>query len=125
MRRKFFYCKRCGNLFGVISDSGVTPVCCGEPMTELTANSVDASLEKHVPVVTVSGDRVTVKVGSAPHPMQEDHYIQWIYLHTEHGGQRKALKPGDEPEAEFTLCGDKAVEAYAYCNKHGLWVSRA
>jgi len=124
MRRKFFYCKHCGNLVGVINDSGVTPVCCGEPMTELTANSVDASREKHVPVVEVSGDLVTVKVGSAPHPMAEDHYIQWIYLHTEHGGQRKALKPGDAPEAKFALCGDTAVEVYAYCNKHGLWAAK-
>jgi superoxide reductase len=101
--------------------SGVPLVCCGENMEELTPNTVDASYEKHVPAVTVDGDRVTVKIGSAPHPMLEEHYIMWVYLQTEKGGQRKCLKPGEAPEAVFTLTGDKPVAAFEYCNLHGLW----
>ena len=83
--------------------------------------SVDAAQEKHVPVIQVEGDKVTVSVGSVAHPMAEEHFIGWIYLQTEHGGQRKALKPGEEPKAVFALAGDKPVAAYAYCNLHGLW----
>jgi superoxide reductase len=118
---RFFICKHCGNLLGLIMSSGVPLVCCGENMEELTPNTVDASYEKHVPAVTVDGDRVTVKIGSAPHPMLEEHYIMWVYLQTEKGGQRKCLKPGEAPEAVFTLTGDKPVAAFEYCNLHGLW----
>ncbi|MGE4353074.1 MAG: desulfoferrodoxin family protein [Oscillospiraceae bacterium] len=119
--QKFYICKHCGNIIGKIHDSGVPVVCCGENMSELVPGSVDASLEKHVPVVSVSGDIVTVAVGSAPHPMTEEHLIQWVYLQTEHGGQRKSLKPGDEPKVAFALTGDKPIAAFAYCNLHGLW----
>lgn len=119
--QKFYFCKNCGNLVGLIQQGGGTLVCCGEPMIELTANTTDASQEKHVPVITVQGDSVHVAVGSAEHPMAEEHFIQWIYLQTEHGGQRRCLKPGDQPAADFILKGDKAVAAYAYCNLHGLW----
>lgn len=119
--QKFYFCKHCGNLVGLIQQGGGTLVCCGEPMIELTANTTDASQEKHVPVITVQGDSVHVAVGSAEHPMAEEHFIQWIYLQTEHGGQRRCLKPGDQPAADFILMGDKAVAAYAYCNLHGLW----
>lgn len=120
---KFYLCKHCGNLVGMIHASGVPIICCGEPMTLLEANSVDASKEKHVPVVKVEGDKVTVKVGSVAHPMLPEHHIDWIYLQTEKGGQRKCLEIGAAPETCFTLsCGDKPVRAFAYCNLHGLWV---
>ena len=120
---KFFICKHCGNLVGMIFDSGAPLTCCGEKMTELVPNTVDAAQEKHVPVVTIEGDTVTVKVGSVAHPMLPEHYIQWIYIHTEQGGQRKALKPGDKPEATFLLAeGDKLIATYEYCNLHGLWM---
>lgn len=118
---KFFICKHCGNFVATIFHSGVTPVCCGEPMTELKPNTVDAAQEKHVPVVSVSGGKVTVKVGSVPHPMVPEHYIQWILLETKKGEQRKALNPGDKPEAVFVLEDDEPVAAYEYCNLHGLW----
>lgn len=119
---KFFICKHCGNLIGMIHDSGVEVVCCGEPMSELKANTTDAAQEKHVPVISVEGSAVTVKVGSVPHPMLPEHSIQWIYLLTKEGGQRKCLSPGEEPSAVFALAeGDKVVAAYEYCNLHGLW----
>lgn len=119
---KFYICKHCGNLIGKVIDGGVTPVCCGEPMEELTANTVDAAKEKHVPVVTVEGNKVTVEVGSVAHPMLEEHHIAFIYLQTKEGGQRKSLAVGSEPKAVFALAeGDEAVAAYEYCNLHGLW----
>ena len=118
---KFFVCKHCGNLVGMIFNSGVPMVCCGENMTELVPNTTDAAQEKHVPVVTVEGNKVTVEVGSVAHPMEEAHYIQWIYLQTQKGGQRKSLNPGDAPKAVFELIDDKAEAALAYCNLHGLW----
>lgn len=119
---KFYICKHCGNLVGVIHESGVPMVCCGENMTEIKANTVDAAKEKHVPVITVSGSTVTVAVGSVEHPMTAEHYIQWVYIETEKGGQRKSFKPGDKPVVSFALTADdKMVAAYEYCNLHGLW----
>lgn len=118
---RFFICKHCGNLVGMIHDSNVPMMCCGERMTELVPGSVDASKEKHVPVVTVDGNKVKVDVGSIAHPMTEEHLIQWVYLESEHGGQRKSLHAGEAPQAVFALEGDKPVAAYAYCNLHGLW----
>lgn len=123
MKTRFYLCRHCGNLIGMIQDSGVPVVCCGEKMTPLVPNTVEASGEKHLPVVTVDGDRVEVRVGAVDHPMQPEHSIQWIYLQTEKGGQRKALQPGDAPAACFALGGDKPVAVYAYCNLHGLWMT--
>ena len=124
MENKFYICKHCGNIIGMVNNAGVPIVCCGEPMEELIPNSVDASQEKHVPVVTVDGDIITVDIGSAAHPMLPEHYIEWVYVLTENGGQRKALKPGQEPKAVFALKDDKALAVYAYCNLHGLWVTK-
>lgn len=119
---KFYICKICGNLVGKIHDSGVTMVCCGQPMTELVPNTVEASYEKHLPVISIEGNTVTVKVGSAAHPMAPEHFIDFIYLETEKGGQRKALAPGSLPEATFMVTpDDKVICAFAYCNLHGLW----
>jgi superoxide reductase len=119
--KSFYRCKHCGNIAELIYDSGAALTCCGEEMSELIANTVDASKEKHVPVVTVTGDRVTVKIGAVPHPMLEEHYIMWVYLQTGKGGQRKCFKPRDTPEVTFSLVDDKPVAAYEYCNLHGLW----
>ena len=77
---RFFYCKHCGNLVGLIHSSGVPMICCGEEMTELVPGSVDAAQEKHVPVPTKKCSKVTVAVGEVPHPMEENHYIDWICL---------------------------------------------
>lgn len=120
--RKFYLCELCGNLVGMIQESGVKMVCCGKEMTLLKANTEDASTEKHVPVVSVVSNTVKVDVGSVLHPMEEKHYIQWIYLETKNGGQMKRLKPGEEPKATFALSdGDEIVAVYEYCNLHGLW----
>ena len=119
----FFKCDKCGNFITFLGNkSGCTPECCGETMKEITPNTVDAAVEKHVPDVTVAGNKVTVKVGSVEHPMMAEHYIQFIILETENGFKKVDLKPGDVPCAEFLLAdGEKAVAAYEYCNLHGLW----
>ena len=122
MKQKFFICRHCGNLIGMVHDGGVPMSCCGERMEALVPNTVDASAEKHVPVVTVKDGMVNVNVGSVDHPMLEEHYIQWVYLHTERGGQRKALKPGEAPNVSFCLGDDKPIAVYEYCNLHGLWM---
>ena len=90
-------------------------------MEKLTPNTVDASLEKHLPVVSVKDGGITVNVGSVSHPMQSDHFIEWIYLHQINGGQRRLLFP-DKP-AQASLCAEEGepLEVYAYCNLHGLW----
>lgn len=119
---KFMICKHCGNIIGMIHDAGVTPICCGEPMHEIKANTEEAATEKHIPVLKVEGNTVTATVGSVLHPMLEGHHIAWVYLLTEQGGQRKPLPVDGKPEVTFALCeGDKAICAYAYCNLHGLW----
>lgn len=121
---KFYRCEECGNIITKIIDGGPTPFCCGQKMVELVADSTDGATEKHVPVIGIDEGIVTVKVGSEPHPMIDVHYIQWICLHTEKGLQFAWLEPGDAPEAIFAIAPDDAViEAYAYCNIHGLWVS--
>lgn len=120
--KKFLVCEHCGNFVGVIKDSGVPMICCGQPMTVLNANTVDASVEKHTPVVSVEGHKVIATVGSVEHPMVDVHYIEWIYVETNKGGQRKALNPGEAPKAEFVMADGEVVKAvYAYCNLHGLW----
>ena len=120
---KYFVCEHCGNIVEMVNDSGVPVVCCGEKMEALAPNTVEASSEKHLPVVTVENDTVHVNIGSADHPMLPEHFIEWVYVQTENGGQRKALKPGDAPNVSFRLCDDKPVAVYAYCNLHGLWMT--
>ena len=122
--RIFYRCEKCGNLVEAINSSGVTPVCCGQPMTLLVPNSTDASHEKHVPVIMHIGDRVKVTIGAVIHPMLPEHYIEWIVLAQGQSTQRVALSPGDLPVVEFNA-GEGAVTAYAYCNIHGLWASEA
>jgi len=119
---KFYVCKHCGNMVNMFRDTGVPMICCGEPMTELVPNTADASGEKHVPVMTAQGDQVSVKVGSAPHPMTEEHRIVWIYLQTEMGEQLSCVDTRDKAETCFKICGDdKIIAVFAYCNLHGLW----
>lgn len=119
---KFYKCKHCGNMVSMFRDTGVPMICCGEPMEEIKANTTDASQEKHVPVIAVEGDKVSVQVGSAPHPMTEEHRIVWIYLQTENGEQLSCVDTKDKPETCFKICNDdRIIAVFAYCNLHGLW----
>lgn len=121
---KYYVCEHCGNMIEFVKDAGVPVMCCGQPMKELTPGTTDGALEKHVPVVTIEGNRVMVEVGSVTHPMIETHYIQWIVIETKKGSQKVKLSFTDEPKAEFLLTeGDEFIAAYEYCNLHGLWKS--
>ena len=119
---KFYICGHCGNIIAYVEDKGVPVVCCGEKMKELVPGTVEAAVEKHLPVITRKGNEVVVTVGEVAHPMTPEHLIQWIALETTDGNQRKTLSAGDKPEASFLIHeGDQVVAAYAYCNLHGLW----
>lgn len=115
-----YKCETCGNIVEVLHEGPGELVCCGKPMTLLTENIVDASKEKHVPVIEKTAKGYKVKVGSIPHPMEEKHYIEWISLCADGVTYRKFLKPGDTPEAEFCLEA-KTITAHELCNIHGLW----
>ena len=121
MATKFFKCRHCGNVVEKVVDSGVPVVFCGKNMEELIPNTVEASGEKHIPVVTRVDDcSIKVEVGSVPHPMLPEHHIAFIYVETEDGGGiRVNLK--DKPEAVICTCTSKPVAVYEYCNLHGLW----
>ena len=118
---KFFVCDKCGNVVSLLVEKAGVLSCCGGNMKELVSNTVEASHEKHIPVVEKNGNRIKVKVGSVTHPMTEEHLIDFVYLSTDRGGQHVLLGPGDPAEAEFSVEGSKATEAYAYCNTHGMW----
>ncbi len=119
MEMKFYRCKHCGQIVAVVKATGVPLICCGEAMEEIVPGTVDAAVEKHVPVFSVDNGVVSVTVGSVEHPMQPEHYIEWIALKTKSGNQRKALKPSDAPKAEFAILdGDEVEAVYAYCNLH-------
>jgi superoxide reductase len=115
-----FKCSICGNIVELLHVGGGQLVCCGQPMDEQKENTVDASLEKHVPVIEKNEDGYLIKVGSIPHPMEESHYIEWIEAETEKGICKKFLKPGDAPEMKVY---GEVKSARAYCNLHGLWKS--
>ena len=122
MEQRFFICKHCGNIVAMVKSSSVPIMCCGEKMSEIVPGTMDASKEKHVPVYTIEGNTVNVAVGSVLHPMQPEHYIEWVSLQTRSGNQRKQLEPNDEPKVSFAITdGDEVVAVYAYCNLHGLW----
>ncbi|MGN0368694.1 MAG: desulfoferrodoxin family protein [Wujia sp.] len=119
---KIYVCEHCGNMVEMVKDAGVPVMCCGQKMTELVPGTSDGAVEKHVPVVTVEGNKVRVVVGEVEHPMVDAHFIEWIAIETTSGMQRKTLKPGEAPVAQFVLAeGESVVETYAYCNLHGLW----
>jgi len=123
---KFYKCSHCGNIIAFVENKGVPVKCCGEKMEEIVANTVDAAKEKHVPVIKVEGNLVTVNVGDVAHPMLPEHSILWVALETKQGAQRKELAVGSEPTVQFALVdGDEVVAAYAYCNLHGLWKAEA
>lgn len=119
-RGQVYKCEICGNIVEVLAAGGGQLVCCGQPMKHLAENTVDASLEKHVPVVEKTADGIKVKVGSVAHPMEEKHYIMWIELAADGKVYRQFLSPGNTPEALFPVKAENFT-AREYCNLHGLW----
>ena len=119
-RLQVYQCGRCGNIVEVVHAAPGTLVCCGQPMDLLTENTTDAAQEKHVPVIEVGDQGIRVKVGSAAHPMDADHHIEWIEAIVDGTGFRQFLAPGDAPEASFPASGGEMM-ARAFCNLHGLW----
>lgn len=119
---QIYKCNVCSNIVEVLHAGVGQLVCCDQPMELLHANTVDASKEKHVPVIEKTETGIIVKVGSMPHPMEEKHYIEWIEVIADGQVYCQFLKPGDKPEAEFCLKA-MTIEAREYCNVHGLWKS--
>jgi superoxide reductase len=119
-RLEAYRCELCGNIVDVMHAGPGELVCCGQPMICLQANTVDAAVEKHVPVIEKIDGGVKVKVGSVAHPMGEDHLIEWIEIVADGKSYRQFLNPGDAPEATFKIEAD-AITAKEYCNLHGLW----
>ncbi|MEZ7891180.1 MAG: desulfoferrodoxin [Candidatus Wallbacteria bacterium] len=118
--KQVYKCSLCGNIVEVVHEAGGQLVCCGKPMDLLNENTVDASREKHVPVIEKTAAGYLVKIGSVAHPMEEKHFIEFIELIADGIVYRKHLKPGEKPEAMFEIKADQ-VEAREYCNLHGLW----
>ncbi len=117
---EIYKCEICGNIAEVLHPGAGQLVCCGQPMKLLVENTTDASREKHVPVIEKTADGYLVKVGSAPHPMEEKHYIEWVELVADERAYRQFLAPGQAPEVRFSVQA-KSVYAREYCNIHGLW----
>jgi superoxide reductase len=119
-RLQVYKCEICGNIVEVLHEGQGELVCCGKPMKLLTENATDASKEKHVPVMEKTASGIKIKVGSAPHPMEEKHYIEWIQIIADGKAYRQFLNPGNAPEAVFEIRAEN-IDAREYCNVHGLW----
>ena len=122
---RFFKCLICGKIIAVVNDRKIPTFCCGKEMVELIPNTQDGAHEKHIPVIEINDNIVTVKVGEIEHPMVEAHYIEWIAIQTNKGNQRKVFKPGDKPVAQFALLpGEELIAALEHCNLHGLYLGK-
>ncbi len=120
-RQEIYKCQVCGNMVEMLHEGAGTLVCCGQDMTLITENTVDAAKEKHVPFVTKSEHGIKAQIGEVAHPMEEKHYIEWIQVIDADGtSNRRFLKPGEAPEAEF-CCVEAGATVREYCNLHGLW----
>jgi superoxide reductase len=120
--RKFYRCAHCGNIISFVENKGVPVICCGEKMRELVPNTTDAAQEKHIPAAVREGNLLKVTVGSAPHPMTEEHHIAWILVAEANRTQRVTLDHTGAPSAEFRVV-DEPVTVYEFCNLHGLWIA--
>ena len=120
-RSEVYKCELCGNMVEMVHSSAGQLVCCGQPMKVMAENTVDASKEKHIPVIEHLANGVKVTIGSIAHPMEEKHYIEWIELLVGDTVLRQYLKPGAPPVAFFEGVTAKQVVAHEFCNLHGLW----
>lgn len=118
---KVYKCSLCGNVTLKLTDGQGPLSCCGQEMTLMTANSTDAAQEKHVPVLSLTGDLLTVTVGEVIHPMTAEHHIGWILVEQGDKVQYVTLSPELEPKAEFKVDSKEKFTVYEYCNLHGLW----
>ncbi len=118
---RFFKCNHCGNVVVKLVDNVVPIFCCGEKMEEIFANTIEASIEKHLPVVELKDDLVEIKVGSILHPMEESHYINFVAVETDNEYYIVSLLPGQTPEVKVFVGQSKVIAVYEYCNLHGLW----
>jgi superoxide reductase len=119
-RLQVYKCDVCGNIIEFLHGGKGELLCCQQPLKYFKENTVDAAKEKHVPVIEKAADGYIVKVGAASHPMETEHYIEWVELIADNVVYRKYLNPGEDPQASFKVTNSK-VEAREYCNKHGLW----
>jgi len=121
---EIYKCQICGNIVEVLHGAAGALTCCGQGMALMAENTTDAATEKHVPVISVSGNTVKVQVGSVPHPMQDEHYIEWIELIADGKSYTEFLKPGGAPEATFEVVGASNLSVREYCNLHGQWAAK-
>lgn len=121
-KSQIYKCEICGNIIEVLHQGADALVCCGQPMKLQEENTIDASKEKHIPIIGENEQGVIIKVGSELHPMEPEHYIEWIEISTEKGESKKFLKPNEKPHAMFPIKADN-IKARCYCNIHGLWKS--
>jgi len=121
-KKQIYKCNVCGNIVEVLHEGQGELVCCGQPMQLFSEKDTDAGMEKHVPVIERDGNKVKVKVGEIPHPMEEAHFIEWIEVSSKNETAKVFLNPGDAPEAEFEIEGE--IKVRIYCNIHGLWKSK-
>ncbi|MFH1837323.1 MAG: desulfoferrodoxin [Candidatus Omnitrophota bacterium] len=119
--RDIYKCSVCGHVVEIAKEGAPTLVCCGEHMEKLEAKTQDEGKEKHVPVLEDTNGEVKVKVGSAEHPMIEEHYIKFIEVLTEKQVLRAELKPGEKPEAVFCVSKGDVTGVREYCTVHNLW----
>ena len=117
---QIYKCNVCGNIVEVINVGRGELICCGQPMELMNEKTNDEGMEKHLPVIEKTDNRIKVKVGSIQHPMEEKHYIQWIEMIVDGKSYKEFLKPGDKPEAEFCVVGENII-VREYCSLHGLW----
>jgi superoxide reductase len=118
-----YKCEVCGNITKVVHASAGVLVCCGKPMVLQLEKTADQGKEKHVPVVEKSASGIMVKVGSVPHPMEDNHYIEWVEVRSGENVYVRGFKPGEKPESEFCI-PQTNVKVRAYCNVHGLWTNQ-
>ena len=122
MEKEFFICNHCGNIITKLTDKKVPVFCCGEKMNQIQAGTIEASAEKHIPVCVVEDRIALINIGSIEHPMTNEHYIEWVVIHTNKGEHFAHLSPQDKPFVKFALIEDETVSnVFAYCNLHGLW----